>query len=227
MVDFIFKKNSLGNLEFKGDFNSLYLDDIDPWGQSGDDSNHSMSFFYNRSREILCQNIKMICNQECNNELKICEVGSGIGYVTKKLSDELPENLIVGVDISDIAITKAREKFPSLNFETHNILHRKLNNKFNVIILSNIIWYVIHDFNNLINNVLESMDKNNNRYLVIHNALFKKNQIYATDIVSTIGDMLNLFMKALEEKVIIQKVNSDFIRHKDMEHDFGLISIKF
>jgi SAM-dependent methyltransferase len=233
MTDFIFKKknnNNLGDLEFLGDFDGLYSFDPDPWGQSGLNNKKSMSTFYTISREILCNRISEIHKSTYYTDRKymICEIGSGTGFLTNMLKQSVPSAHTCGVDISKIAVKKARINFPDIKFYQHDILSEGLKEKFNIVILSNLLWYVIHDLDNLIVNVVDSVKKNNKEsFLVLQNALFKNHQNYGSNLISSIGTMTDVFTKRLSSKVQIQSVTSELHCSPLMEHDFGLIIFKF
>ena len=95
--------------------------------------------------------------------------------------------------------------------------------------MSNILWYVIHDFENLIMNSLSSLNRERTSFLVVQNALFKSEQKYLKDIVNSIGTMTDLFTKRLLTLPSINcdiEINTKFIRKDEMNHDFGILLIK-
>jgi SAM-dependent methyltransferase len=232
MTEFVFrkKKSNGGELEFLGDFEGLYRSEEDPWGQSGGGADLLMNEFYKRSREILCNRIAEIHRSidAQSQRLNLCEIGSGTGFLTSMLKKTLPSANICGVDVSKTAIDKAKLQFPSIEFYCHDILiGGGLGAKFDTVILSNLLWYVIHDLDNLIANVVKSIKKNNQEsFLVVQNALFKNDQCYGSDVISTIGSMTDMFIKKLSNKVEILTVSSELHRSPDMCHDFGLVIIK-
>lgn len=229
MTEFVFKKSCEGELEFLGDFEGLYRSETDPWGQSGGGDNQPMNEFYKRSRGILCDRISALHSSidSPDQKLGICEVGAGTGFLTNMLKQALPSAYTCGVDISETAVAKAKHQFPDIEFYCHNILATGLGSKYDILILSNILWYVIHDLVSLTANVVDSLNMNNREsYLVVQNALFKNGQSYGADVVSTIGSMTDLFINHLSDKVEILAANSELHRSSDMHHDFGLVIIK-
>ena len=74
MSQHIFKKGEKNQLNFVGDFESLYSDTDDPWGQSGKSNDEPMNQFYappqGVSRDLRC------CQKHINS---IIEIGCGTG----------------------------------------------------------------------------------------------------------------------------------------------------
>jgi 2-polyprenyl-3-methyl-5-hydroxy-6-metoxy-1,4-benzoquinol methylase len=102
--EFVFKKLKDGSLEYVGDFNSVYQNQIDPWSQSAD-SDDGYKLYYQHSRSKIKN---AIAETDAKNVL---EVGCGIGYVCDFLIKNL--NLkVVGMDISSEAIKIAKKTFP-------------------------------------------------------------------------------------------------------------------
>lgn len=227
MSNYIFE-NTDDSIKFIGDFESLYKSEEDPWEQSAiksDESSNEMGNFYKISRHKLLDFIE----PHANTSDSICECGCGTGHVTKSLALKFSQQSIYGCDISKTAIKKASDLFNDIDFFQHDILSSPLPKKYNFLILSNILWYVIHDFENLINNSLDSLDRGKPSYLIVQNALFKSEQKYCKEIVDSIGTLTDLFVKRLMD---CPKINNDlevdtkFIRNHEMHHDFGLLLIR-
>lgn len=225
--DYIFRKTKSG-IKFIGDFESFYLNENDPWEQSAsknEGKNNEMANFYEISRHKLTDFLGL----HINDNDSICECGCGTGYVTESLLMKFPNQEISGCDISKTAIEKASQNFQNIGFFQHDILSSPLPQKYNVLILSNILWYVIHDFENLIVNSLNSLNRERESLLVVQNALFKSGQKYFQDIVNSIGTMSDLFTDRLLKVASIGfdfEINTKFIRRDEMNHDFGILLIK-
>lgn len=197
MSDLIFKRDSGGKLRFVGDFERLYLNERDPWGQSGESGDSKMKRFYDESRNRLLHNL----SQQGMNGLQLAEVGCGLGHVTDMLARNFPETRVVGFDSSLTAVSKASENFPNIHFESCDILTQPLPVQCEAILLSNILWYVIHDPSALINNIALSYPIDvEDCYFCVQNALFKSQQEYAADVITTVGDGLNFFNRQLATK---------------------------
>ena len=225
--DYIFR-NTRSGLKFTGDFESFYLNENDPWEQSASQNKgktNEMANFYEISRQKLLD----FLGSHINNNDSICECGCGIGHVTKSLEMKFNDQEVSGCDISKTAIEKASQNFQNIDFFQHDILSGPLPQKYNVLILSNILWYVIHDFENLIMNSLSSLNRERASFLVVQNALFKSEQKYFKDIVNSIGTLTDLFVKRLLNLPTISsdfEINTKFIRKDEMNHDFGILLIE-
>tara|TARA_B100000579_G_C22328423_1_gene619388 strand:- start:268 stop:576 length:309 start_codon:yes stop_codon:yes gene_type:complete len=97
--EFIFRELASGKLDFIGDFDGLYKNELDPWSQSGNTG--EISRYYDWSRKRLVDNIYPDKNS------KILEIGSGLGFVTKLISDMYTLATCYGLDISNVAVTKS------------------------------------------------------------------------------------------------------------------------
>ena len=103
----------------------------------------------------------------------MAEIGCGLGETTALLANNIPNIEFFEVDISQIAIEKANVRFKKIDFFCGDILKGPTYKKANVIILSNMLWYVLHDLENLRENIERSFKQSGeSRYLVVQNAMF-------------------------------------------------------
>lgn len=197
--DFIFKTNKKGKLNFIGDFEGLYKNDPDPWGQKGKDKR--LSNYYKYSRKNLIKNIKNITNPLDN--IKILEIGCGFGYVSDILKKAFPKAEITGMDISNTAIKKAKDLFPYLNFIIGDICSKKLqvNKKFDVIIMNQILWFVLEKFPEAFRNFNKIMEKNG--HLIFVHAFLRK-QRYGKNIVDGFNGLVKYVLIKHEEYTLIR-----------------------
>jgi tRNA G46 methylase TrmB len=89
--------------QFVGQFEKMYQECDDPWMQSDE-----IGISYSRHDTILTVKRFGLKN--------VLEVGSGLGYFTSLLSQNCPDTLFTGMDISDTAVKKARMSYPQLTF---------------------------------------------------------------------------------------------------------------
>lgn len=102
--DFVFSKDTAGNLGFVGDFETLYQTEEDPWDQSAGDSD--MATYYAHSRKRLLATLSGLA------AASVVEVGCGFGIVTEEIRGLPSVERTVGMDISPTAIRKASAKNP-------------------------------------------------------------------------------------------------------------------
>ena len=177
--NYIFSKNNKGELKFIGDFEAVYNENNDPWGQSScTDINYKN--YYNYSRNKINRVIKSL--NKINGS--ILEVGCGLGYVVDLIARNNQNIEINGCDISKKAIQIAKKKFPQYNFFVNDITSNKkeIDKKFDIVIFNQILWYILekldHSFLNC-HNILK-----NNGYFIISQAFFRSGQNYGKDIVN-------------------------------------------
>jgi SAM-dependent methyltransferase len=168
MSDYVFRKNG-GTIEFVGDFDGLYLNDSDPWGQSGQ-SRVSYSFSRARQLEILSKTSK---------EGYLLDIGCGLGFTTSNFSSQYKAD---GVDISSVAIDKARTLYPNIEFDVADICSKSFNHgkKYDVVVLNQLLWYTIHDFQQCMEN-LSGLIKPGGGVLISNFIFNNENQKYARE----------------------------------------------
>lgn len=175
-VDFVFTKQPDGRLRFVGDFDGLYTHDQDPWDQSG--QGQRLSDFYRRSRDLLNEHLKEL------QPTAILDVGCGLGVSTAYLDLHLSGVQVDGMDISEVAISKATLEFPDINFYCGDIgavsPNVQLPARYDVVILNNVLWYVLHCLPNVRQNLLHLLGKDG--CVVVSNA-FLRDQQYGKEII--------------------------------------------
>ena len=112
--------------------------------------------------------VGMIINQNVpNTKSVILDVGCGTGHHVAKMSQN--NNLeVVGIDISPSMIKKAKENYPSLNFQQADALNKDAfqNNSFTHILALYFTIYCIEDKAQFFNNCMEWLMPGG--YLVVH-----------------------------------------------------------
>jgi SAM-dependent methyltransferase len=159
--------------KFIGKFDEMYSDFNDPWTQSTQPNK------YSRMAGII--HIKNF------NIKSILECGCGLGYYADWIHQET--NIIPkSVDISSIAIEKAKNLFPDLDFEVADI-SKDLQNfiDHDCVILSEIIWYILPDLKNIFK-ILENEFKG--KYLIVNQVFYKGTQKYGTDYFTNLDEFI-------------------------------------
>ena len=127
-----------------GDFEGLYRDVDDPWGQSK---------FVGQFDSVRATIVNMCKNLGPNNG--VVEVGCGFGALTKALKDLNFNSL--GVDVSQNCITKARTRFPDCNFLTCGAAEVKKYTLHSpqIFIFAEITWYILDDLDKVMKSLKE------------------------------------------------------------------------
>ncbi len=216
MRDFVFREEPSGNLRFIGDFEGLYKNVFDPWEQSANKGD--MSNYYNRSRKRLLDNIYPKRNSQ------ILEIGSGLGFVTKLISETYPFTSCDGLDISETAIKRASNLFPDINFFVGDICSNSFNipGKYDIVILSQLLWYIIEKFPIALDNCSKIMK--NDAKLIITQAFLKKPQKYAKELMDGFNSLEQYFRVNVPNGLEI--FFSDYDANDDFVHYDGILVLK-
>ena len=162
---YVFKETEAG-LEYVGDFEGLYQNVDDPWGQLYDD------YFIRRSFSII-EALKAL------QPRTVLDVGCGLGQVTQLIQLLITRN-VLGIDISKTAIEKAEKRFPTVDFRVMNILKEQLDNKYDTIVVSGILWYILNDLQGVLDKVSNALTYQG--HLVIFQT-FIEDQRYGKEII--------------------------------------------
>lgn len=207
--DLIYRDRDDGSLEFVGDFEELYRIDANPWGQSGEDSVFKDYYEYSRSNLVEC--ISRLPRRD-----RVLEAGCGLGYVTNMLARKSGAACVEGADISAEAISKARKLFPHLGFHVADMQARDcgLKGHYDVVIYDQLIWYVLENFEQAIENALSLLDDGD--FFVISNTYFP-DQKYGKDIVDGFDGLIRFILEHFFGRLVVLEAHYDasdrFIRH--------------
>ena len=129
--EYVFKKNN-GALELVGDFDGLYNDLDNPWGQDGSDDR--LGNYYKFSQNNILKHLLNITNSKI-----MLEVGCGLGYVVDFFNKN-SHLMCEGADISKVAINKASVSFPQYTFYQLDIQDdiRFMKKKYDIVILNQV-----------------------------------------------------------------------------------------
>lgn len=94
---------------------------------------------YRKRRSYYWDNITDYCNFFVHDDSSVCEIGCGTGELIGKIKGKEK----VGIDISPQMIDLAKQQFPDVRFICSPAEEIQLDEKFDIIILSNLIGYLI------------------------------------------------------------------------------------
>lgn len=218
--EFIFKENREGQLKFIGDFDGLYASDSDPWSQSADSvDGNDYRKYYNFSRTRLSNEITNI-----ENKKDLLEVGCGTGFVLNFLADSLPGSSLNGIDISPIAIQRARKNFPEYNFSVGDIQSSELVVKqhYDIVMFNQILWYILENLNTAVLNAHKLLRPGG--HLLISNAFLKERQRYGAQIVNGFSGCQQ-FME-LNHNSSFSKISENLYNSSDLKFNDGMLIYK-
>ena len=159
---------------FIGKFDEMYSEFNDPWTQSSQPNKYSR--------------IAGIFHMMNFNIKSVLECGCGLGYYADWIHKET-QIIPKSVDISSVAIQKAKILFPHLDFEVANIANDLSKYKdYDCILLSEIIWYVLPDLERIFN-ILNSDFKG--KYLVVNQVFYKGTQKYGNEYFTNLKEFID------------------------------------
>ena len=217
--NYIFSKNNKGELKFVGDFEAVYNENNDPWGQSScTDINYKN--YYNYSRNKINKFIKSLNKRNGS----ILEVGCGLGYVVDLIARNNQNLEVNGSDISRKAIQIAKKKFPQYNFFVNDITSdkNKIDKKFDIVIFNQILWYILEKLDHSFLNSHRILK--NNGHFIISQAFFRSGQNYGKDIVNGFKG-LDHVMKSKYSNLFVLKSKS-FENSEKYLHNDGIFLFK-
>lgn len=126
-----------------GEFDQMYKDYDDPWEQT------TREKF--ASEKAIALNWCEKLNSNLPNPLKVIELGCGLGLFTNKLAQNGLK--VLGTDVSEVAIQKAKNQYQSCQFKTADILDFHVYDEFkpDIFIMAEITWYVLDKLDSFMN----------------------------------------------------------------------------
>jgi SAM-dependent methyltransferase len=202
--DYVFTTDLHGKLSFKGAFEEYYNNEQDPWNQS---ATGESAKYYLHSRDRVA---KFIAAKKAS---QVLEVGCGLGYACNHFNS-IYSSYYSGWDISNAAISKAREKFPEFTFDvcdiTATLTHTK---KYDVIILNQLLWYILPHLDKVMKNCCKLLADNG--VLVIANA-FARDQKFGVEYIDGFGGAFNYFNDPKHQtKMVHCEYNDEGFRNLD------------
>lgn len=167
-----------------GEFEQMYANHPDPWNQSMTHLSLSGDIGLN-----WCKKIRQI--NEPNRTLKIIEIGCGLGVVTNKFY-QAGFN-VLGVDISETAIEKAKKSYINCNFQTGDILEFNIYENFqpDIFVMSEITWYVLEKLDLFLNYLRENFKHS---HLIHILTTYPKNvQRYGREYFTNLKEIMDYF----------------------------------
>lgn len=107
----------------------------------------------------------------------IADIGCGEGRLVKEMSNIFINKKIVGIDTSIRAINLARSLNPELNFTNHDLLNKKIKEKFDLITLIEVLEHIpINQLKHFIKSLHGLLKKNGKIFITVPHKNKKKNK---------------------------------------------------
>jgi glutamate-1-semialdehyde 2,1-aminomutase len=190
-------------------FDEIYKNIEDPWDQSNKNDQ-----IYLTQRNNLNDVINLMINKFNFKIPKILETGSGTGMSTNFLKENINNNIeITGSDISKNAVQKASNNYPDINFFVYNIKNKLENKKYDIVIFSNLLWYILDDYYNCFKNGINLLNENG---IIIITQVFLKKQKFGINF----EELIQKITEAGYLNVEYQEKNI-----KEFENDYRYLGI--
>lgn len=186
-----------------GEFEKLYQNIEDPWNQS---EKHNIKDTCRQISIMLCKRLS-----ESHGANRIIELGCGFGFITDQLRQRGFDS--IGIDISETAILKAREKNPSSNFEVRNYNDFEFYSRFNpdIIIMAQLTWYILDTLDEFLSALRTyALSRQKPTFLIHLLATYKPGtQEYGTEKFTNLDENLKYFNMQYLEYGFIKTVRDD------------------
>jgi SAM-dependent methyltransferase len=135
--DFVIKDGKL-----VGKFEEMYQRVENPWGQDNPE-------FFALSKSTNAA----ILNMRKYKIRSVVEVGSGLGYYSNFISQAGID--VMGMELSETAVAKARAKFPEIKFTVDTVNNIKNYTAFDAVLFAEVTWYILPDLKKNFEEMLE------------------------------------------------------------------------
>ena len=120
-----------------------------------------------------------------------CEVGCGLGYFTDRVCRESFINSVSGTDISEVAITKAKEiQSPEINFYVSDI-QMEPTGVYDCVLIKDVLWYVTPNLKSVIDNLKKMVLCGG--YLVVSQSFPTEKAFVGCNVIPNPESLVNLF----------------------------------
>lgn len=160
---------------FVGRFEEMYKRFDDPWHQS---ERRVSQESYSRWATILHVRRFGITS--------LVECGAGLGNFTHLLTEETGAR-VTGIDISETAVLKARQRYPQLRFEVDTVANLSRYRDHEAVLFAEITWYLLDQFDS----VLQTLGTEFAGKYFLHNLVFyKRGQLYGREYFTTLDEFI-------------------------------------
>ena len=140
-----------------GKFEEMYREFDSPWQQTETEQ------LFSKSRHTACLNIRKFGIRS------VVEFGSGLGYTSDMIQRATGAN-VLGIDISETAVKKAKDRFPQIEFRADSVENIERYANYDAILFAEITWYILPQ----LTSVFEKMLKHFSGKYFLHNLVFYK-----------------------------------------------------
>jgi SAM-dependent methyltransferase len=161
------------NGQFIGKFDEMYEKFEDPWTQKSQPNKYSRMAGIIHLRDF--------------GITSVLECGCGLGFYADWIRKEI--NVVPkSIDISSVAIKRARTLFPDLDFEVANLVTDLPKYKdYQCVLFAEIIWYILPDLPKIFD-ILKKDFKG--KYLLVNQVFYKGTQKYGREYFTNLDEFI-------------------------------------
>lgn len=166
------------NGKLVGEFEQMYQDYKEPWFQGEREK-------WASDKTIAINLIKKLAAS------RVIELGCGLGYFTNKIRETGVE--VLGIDISQTAIDKAKKTYPNCRFQVANILQYDIYYDFkpDVLVMAEITWYILDKLDDFLSFIKKELPETYLIHLLITYPLGV--QKYGTEKFTNLQEIMTYF----------------------------------
>jgi SAM-dependent methyltransferase len=178
--------------KFIGKFEEMYENCEDPW--------HQIKTIPYANKLVLWE----ISKRKFKNVL---DVGCGLGKFTSLIKKNV-NCKVTGIDISQIAIKKARKSYPHINFKVVDVMrHRLETEQYDLVIASELFWYVLEKLDFIIKNLVNTL-RVDGELIIIQKFYLPGEQKYGNEIISSPFDLIKKLPLKIEKVIETDRFTS-------------------
>jgi SAM-dependent methyltransferase len=176
-----------------------------------------MGAYYRYSRSNIVQLISSLARPS-----KVLEVGCGLGQVCRQISESGAVASVAGLDISTVAVERARRLNPGAVFYAGDFaapdIARQVGRQ-DIVIFNQLLWYVLDRLPRMLANAREVL--NDGGHLLVCNAFLREPQRFGREIVDGFDGLIRYLASHTEGR--FRFVRAHLHRDPELIHDDGYV----
>jgi SAM-dependent methyltransferase len=150
----------------------------------------------------------------------LLDVGCGLGYMTERMRRQIPQlKRVVGIDVSDTAISSARRMFPKIEFHAATLESLPGDERFEVVVSKDVIWYVLEN----LAAYLASLVRRSSRWVYIGQSFPERRPFYGEGILPDAAALIS-YIQGCSYRIAYSVVERD-ADYDDREYAHVLIEV--